>query len=128
MLDLESSINDLRGAKLFNDTSGFRWFGYVDDTVVIFVLFGLLFFIACLIINTLIGVVSRKYNKQLEWLTSGVIILILSYFTTVANFTIWFSYYLAFNVFRNFSIIFLPTFLLLRFAIQTVLKSDFVDK
>lgn len=127
MLELVSSLTDFRGAQLTSYTSESGWFGYLDDTVVIFIILGFQFFIACLIINSLSGILSRKYNKKLEWIIPSVLILILSYLSTKMNFTIWFSYSEVFNVFRNFGTILFP-YLLVRFLLHKAANRDFADK
>ena len=50
--DLLTSMDNFKGAKLnkYNYVDG--WFGFLDDTVIIFLIFGLIFFVVCLLTNS----------------------------------------------------------------------------
>ncbi|MFT6334072.1 MAG: anti-sigma regulatory factor (Ser/Thr protein kinase) [Halioglobus sp.] len=127
MIDLIASLKDYRGAKLsrYNAESG--WFGYVDDTVIIFVLFGFLFVFICLTINSLTYYLSKKVNSKIEWLIPGILAFFLAYHSTLPGFSIWapFSEKLNWNI--NFTTIFL-SFLVFRFIIKKSQKLEFYDQ
>ncbi|MFT6780658.1 MAG: hypothetical protein ACJA1A_000574 [Saprospiraceae bacterium] len=127
LVNLISSINDFRGAKLSAYTSESGWFGYVDDTVVIFVLFGLIFFICCLIFNSMVKILSKRYGTRLEWIFPGTIVFILAFYAIGFNFSNWIPFSLSLNSVISFCSIFLP-FLLFRFVIRKSSNLDFADR
>lgn len=127
MIDLIASLEDYRGAKLSRYSAERGWFGYVDDTVIIFVLFGFVFLFICLIINSLTAYLSRKINRKLEWLIPGVFIFSLACFSTLPGFSIWAPFSEKLNWGINFTTIFL-SFLIFRFMIKISRKLEFADR
>lgn len=127
MIDLIASLEDYRGAKLsrYNAESG--WFGYIDDTVIIFVLFGFLFFFICLIVNSLSYYLSKKVNSKLQWFIPGLLILSLAYYSTLPGFSIWAPFSKNLNWVICFATIFLP-FLVFRFMKKVSSDLEFSDK
>ena len=76
MVDLISKIEKFQGMKLSQYSFEKGWFGYIDDTPIIFVLFGFILFILCLIFNSILSVLERYFGSTVRWLIPGLLIMV----------------------------------------------------
>ncbi len=127
MLGLITSLDDFHGMKLsqYNAESG--WFGYIDDTVIIFVLFGVILFVLFLFLNSFVAYLGKKVSRKIEYIFPGVLVFLLAYWTTTDDFSIWYPYNTLLNDIRNFASVFIP-FLLFRFVLFKTENLDFSDR
>jgi sensor histidine kinase YesM len=125
--ELLTSMNNFKGAKLnkYNYVDG--WFGFLDDTVIIFVIFGLIFFVICLILNSFFAYLNKKFGGYIEWVLLGLLFICLSYLIKVINFSMWYPYDSMLNDYRSIASVLLP-FILFRYVKQKTLQLEFSDR
>lgn len=127
MAALLSKVEGFQGLKLSQYSFEKGWFGYLDDTPIIFVLFGFVLFILCLIFNSILSVLERYFGSTVRWLIPGLLIIGLTYVSVFGNWWIWFPYSQTLNTIRKIATIILP-FLLYQIVIGKLSKLDFADR
>ncbi len=127
MAVLLSRIDGFQGMKLSQYTYENGWFGYIDDTPIIFIFIGFILFILCLIINSLLHILGRRFGSSIRWLVSGILILGLTFIAVKGNWWIWFPYSQTLNTIRKIATIILP-YLLYMFVINRSSDLDFADR
>jgi len=127
MVGLVASMKDFEGMSLSKYSNEPGLFGYIDDTPIIFIFFGLITFIICFLLNSLTSYLAKRFSSHFEWVIPGIIILLIAFIVNIGNWPIWFAYSQFYQVFRNFATVLLP-FILLRYIIFKTKSWEFSDK
>lgn len=127
LVDLVSNIKDFQGLKLstYNYEDGF--FGYIDDTPIIFIMIGFIFFLLCLVYNGLYRFIDRRFGAYSKWILPSLLLMALIYLIVITNLWIWFPYTQTLNTVRKIATILIP-FLVFHFVIGKSQNLDFADK
>jgi len=125
--DFITSMDNFEGAKLnkYNYVDG--WFGFLDDTVIIFVIFGLIFFVICLLSNSFFAYLNKNISGLIEWGIIGLLYIGFSYLIGLTNFPMWYPCDPLLHDYRNFASLLLP-FILFRYVKYKSSHLEFSDR
>ena len=122
MVDIISGINDFKGMSLSKYSFESGWFGFIDDTPIIFIFFAFGIFILCLIkiaIDKLLMRFIGRFNPSS--------LLLLTYIVFISNLPLWYPYTENMNSFRKIATVLLP-FLLFQLIISKIKDLTFPDR